>query len=167
VVRGLLTLFLTVDSVGSFSCQITSPGPSSPMPTRSSLVHHEPHRRPEASGTPGNASLADWFQLIRAEYLEIPGLHLTPKQAQRLWNLDPVTCDRLLKALLDVRVRRGTRHLCRSHRRGHRRSHQGRPDCPRKRRLRRGRPAADGGDVNSDSRTHTRNAGTRGGGIRD
>lgn len=74
------------------------------MPTESSVVD----RRPDASDVPGEAALADWLRLIRAEYLEIPGLHLTAKQAQRLWNLDPVVCDGLLNALLAVRFLRRT-----------------------------------------------------------
>lgn len=43
---------------------------------------------------------AEWTQLIRAEYLEIPGLSLTRQQAQRLWNLDPDTCNELLGAMV-------------------------------------------------------------------
>jgi hypothetical protein len=74
------------------------------MPTESSVVD----RRPDAGDVPGEASLADWLRLIRAEYLEIPGLHLTAKQAQRLWNLDPAVCDGLLNALLAVRFLRRT-----------------------------------------------------------
>ena len=35
----------------------------------------------------------DWLQLVRAEYHEIPGLHLTKPQVQRLWNLDATTCE--------------------------------------------------------------------------
>ena len=53
-------------------------------------------------------TIADWLHLIRAEYLEIPGLHLTRKQVQRLWNLDDVTCDALLEALVEVRFLRQT-----------------------------------------------------------
>ncbi len=45
-------------------------------------------------------STDDWLHLIRAEYLEMPGLHLTCRQAQRLWNLDADTCDALLNALV-------------------------------------------------------------------
>jgi hypothetical protein len=41
----------------------------------------------------------DWFHLIRAEYHEIPGLHLTKRQVQRLWNLDSTTCEAVLEAL--------------------------------------------------------------------
>ena len=36
---------------------------------------------------------------IRAEYLEMPGLRLTPAQAQRLWGLDAETCQRFLELL--------------------------------------------------------------------
>jgi hypothetical protein len=38
---------------------------------------------------------------VKGEFLEMPGLQLTCVQAQRLWGLDSVTCDRLLTALLD------------------------------------------------------------------
>lgn len=53
-------------------------------------------------------TIADWVHLIRSEYLEIPGLHLTRDQVQRLWGLDAVTCDALLEALVDVRFLRRT-----------------------------------------------------------
>ena len=39
---------------------------------------------------------------IRAEFLEMPGLRLTPAQATRLWGLEPATCE----AVIDVLVRR-------------------------------------------------------------
>jgi hypothetical protein len=54
-------------------------------------------------------TVVDWIRLIRAEYLEIPGLHLTRNQVQRLWGLDDLTCDALLEALVDVRFLRRTR----------------------------------------------------------
>lgn len=53
-------------------------------------------------------TVADWVQLIRAEYLEIPGLNLTKKQAQQLWGFDPLMCDALLDTLVDVRFLRRT-----------------------------------------------------------
>jgi hypothetical protein len=53
--------------------------------------------------------IVDWLQLIRAEYLESPGLVLTESQVQRLWGLDPVTSQALLAALLDVKFLRRTR----------------------------------------------------------
>ena len=37
---------------------------------------------------------------VRAEYLEDPGLSLTPRQMQRLWNLDAATCEAVLQSLL-------------------------------------------------------------------
>jgi hypothetical protein len=48
---------------------------------------------------------------VCAEFLEMPGLRLTLKQAQRLWGLDEETCTRSLEALVEarflVRVNRG------------------------------------------------------------
>jgi hypothetical protein len=35
-----------------------------------------------------DATVADWLQLIQSEYREIPGLHLTKPQVQRLWGLE-------------------------------------------------------------------------------
>ena len=31
------------------------------------------------------ASIHDWLRLIRAEYLEVPDLHLTRQQVETLW----------------------------------------------------------------------------------
>jgi hypothetical protein len=53
-------------------------------------------------------TVADWLQIIRGEYSEIPGLQLTRKQVQRVWGLDPLTCDALLEKLVDVRFLRRT-----------------------------------------------------------
>jgi hypothetical protein len=52
----------------------------------------------------------DWLQLIRAEYLEIPGLRLTKVQVERLWGLESVTSQALLAALVDVKFLRRTAH---------------------------------------------------------
>jgi hypothetical protein len=38
---------------------------------------------------------------VRGEYLEMPGLSLTERQAQRLWHLEPEACRLLLKALVE------------------------------------------------------------------
>ena len=54
-------------------------------------------------------SVADWLQLIRAEYLEIPDLHLTRWQAERLWGLDAPTSEALLDALVGTGFLRRTR----------------------------------------------------------
>ena len=40
---------------------------------------------------------------IEGEFREMPGLRLTGRQAQRLWNLDQLVCESLLAALVDVR----------------------------------------------------------------
>ena len=57
-----------------------------------------------------NTHVTDWLQLIRAEYLEIPGLSLTTQQVQRLWGLDLVTTEAVVAALVDVKFLRCTRH---------------------------------------------------------
>ena len=44
-----------------------------------------------------------WAQIVRGEYLEIPGLLLTRTQVQHLWGLDSVTSDGVLEALLAAR----------------------------------------------------------------
>jgi len=43
----------------------------------------------------------DVLQRIQGEYAEMPGLRLTPAQAQRLWGLDRATCEALLKTLVN------------------------------------------------------------------
>lgn len=52
--------------------------------------------------------MKDWLPIIRAEYIEFPGMHLTKPQIQRLWNLDPETCDALVEALEAERFLRRT-----------------------------------------------------------
>jgi hypothetical protein len=52
-------------------------------------------------------SSQDVLRRICGEYLEMPGLLLTPAQARRLWALDDTTCARLLDYLVE------TRFLCR------------------------------------------------------
>lgn len=54
---------------------------------------------PERSGFGVDQMLAR----IKGEFLEMPGLRLTCRQAQRLWNLDALMCESLLAALVDVR----------------------------------------------------------------
>jgi hypothetical protein len=43
---------------------------------------------------------AELLNRIRAEYLEMPGLRVTPHQAQRLWGLDEQTCHDALTELV-------------------------------------------------------------------
>ena len=52
--------------------------------------------------------MTDWIQLIRAEYYEMPGLHLTKPQVQRLWSLDATMCEAVLEALETASVLRRT-----------------------------------------------------------
>jgi hypothetical protein len=59
--------------------------------------------------TNDNAMTVDWAQLVRAEYLEVPGLNLTRDQAQRLWGLDRAACEQLLAALVECRFLKRTR----------------------------------------------------------
>jgi hypothetical protein len=42
----------------------------------------------------------DWVQMMRAEYLEMPGLALSKPQARRLWGLDGDACDELLDQMV-------------------------------------------------------------------
>jgi len=39
---------------------------------------------------------------VQGEFLEMPGLRLTPAQARRLWGLDAASCEALLTALVDA-----------------------------------------------------------------
>ena len=48
------------------------------------------------------------LDIVRSEYLEMPGLCLSKLQAQRLWALDATTCDALLNSLERVRFLRRT-----------------------------------------------------------
>ena len=45
--------------------------------------------------------IEDVLQRIQGEYGEMPGLRLTAAQAQRLWGLDRVTCEQLLRVLVN------------------------------------------------------------------
>ena len=56
-----------------------------------------------------NATIADWVQLIRSEYLQMPGLQPTKIEVQRLWGLDATTSEALLDAFVHARFLRRTR----------------------------------------------------------
>ena len=47
-------------------------------------------------------SLGEWIQIVRGEYLEIPGMQLTQAQIQRLWGLDEGICGAVLKVLTEA-----------------------------------------------------------------
>jgi hypothetical protein len=46
---------------------------------------------------------------IRMEYVEMPGLRLTSRQAGRLWNLDQPACEDILETLVRERFLSQTR----------------------------------------------------------
>ncbi len=48
--------------------------------------------------------IADLVVRIAGEFREMPGLRLTPAQAQRLWSVDRPTCEGVLNALVDAKV---------------------------------------------------------------
>lgn len=65
------------------------------------------------------------LQRIYSEFLEMPGLRLTSKQAQRLWGLDEQSCLDLLEFLVDARF------LCRPAHGTYSRASDGRTERPR------------------------------------
>ena len=50
------------------------------------------------------------IHLIRCEYAEMPGLHLSKRQAQRLWSLDAGTADAIFEALEEAQYLKQTRN---------------------------------------------------------
>jgi hypothetical protein len=44
-------------------------------------------------------TMNDWVELVKSEFLEMPGLHLSKRQAQRLWNLDGPSTEAILGRL--------------------------------------------------------------------
>jgi len=54
----------------------------------------------EPTMTSEQSTVQDWLRLIKAEYLEMPGLQLTKPQVRRLWRLEPQMCDVLLDSLI-------------------------------------------------------------------
>ena len=49
----------------------------------------------------GDEETATWLRRVRAEYLEMPGLHLTLPQMRRLWGLSAAACSVLANALVE------------------------------------------------------------------
>ncbi|MGE0124402.1 MAG: hypothetical protein AB7L91_02370 [Dehalococcoidia bacterium] len=62
----------------------------------------------QAAGTVLHNDAVDWLRLIRAEYLEMPGLHLTLAQARQLWRLDASTSSAVLDVLVEAGFLRRT-----------------------------------------------------------
>jgi hypothetical protein len=57
------------------------------------IAAHHAHR------SPPHLDFVRLLEIVRGEYLEMPGLRLTRQQARRLWALDADTCDALLATL--------------------------------------------------------------------
>ena len=57
---------------------------------------------------PSVEHVGEWIRLIQAEFAEMPGLHLSKRQAQRLWNLDPQSADIVFEALESAHFLRRT-----------------------------------------------------------
>ena len=49
-----------------------------------------------------HAIVAHWLRLIRAEYLEAPGLRVTLAEARRFWGLDVGIISRVFEILVNV-----------------------------------------------------------------
>lgn len=62
-----------------------------------------------SAGATEDDSITLLFHRVRSEFLEMPGLRLTPAQAQRLWGLERDVCDALLGALVDAKFLAQTR----------------------------------------------------------
>jgi hypothetical protein len=87
--------------------------------------HARSHRAigegPECGHCGTENGVRDWMNLIRAEYLEMPGLSLTEAQFERMWDLAPDFAERLLQELQRIcflrRTKKGTyvrADLCRN-----------------------------------------------------
>ena len=46
-----------------------------------------------------NSTLSGWVRRVRCEFSEMPGLHLSKRQAQRLWNLDRQSAEAIFDEL--------------------------------------------------------------------
>ncbi|PWT84464.1 MAG: hypothetical protein C5B57_04775 [Blastocatellia bacterium] len=46
------------------------------------------------------ATLTNWIDRVRSEYVEMPGLALTRWQMRRLWRFDGFVCDAVVDALV-------------------------------------------------------------------
>ena len=87
---------------------------SSRSTARKSLISHEDEL---ASGLLLTRHMAidetsrvhDWLRLVRAEYEEIPGLHLTEPQFRRLFGVDATLGAELLSMLVGMAFLRQTR----------------------------------------------------------
>ena len=49
-----------------------------------------------------DSTLGDLLFLIRAEFVEIPGLQLTQRQIEHLWRMDSQMADAILRSLVEA-----------------------------------------------------------------
>ena len=82
--------------------------PSHPDRVRQQYIDSEKPDRADAT----SPELQDWLRLIRAEYEEVPALHLTLSQVEERWGLEAPVAETVLKALVSdgvlERTPRGT-----------------------------------------------------------
>lgn len=64
----------------------------------------------DIDGRPQDDALAHAARMVKGEYLEMPGLSLTFRQAMRLWHLDAASCRRVLDVLVGSGFLTETRH---------------------------------------------------------
>lgn len=58
----------------------------------------------------GKLSFAEAMQRVRAEFVEMPGLRVTPAQGARLWHFEKDFCEAVLSALVEARFLVRTRN---------------------------------------------------------
>ncbi len=69
------------------------------MPARGAVIDGQATRSTGTGPAPSDLML----QRAKSEFLEMPGLRLTIRQAARLWALDARDCERLLDTLVEAR----------------------------------------------------------------
>ena len=72
------------------------------------------------------ATFDQTLERVCGEFLEMPGLRITCRQAQRLWGLDECTCRQLLESLVE------SRFLCHRGEDAYGRLTEGRVSIPRR-----------------------------------
>ena len=72
-------------------------------------MNHVPTPSTAAAIMPGD-EFASAVRRAQAEFLEMPGLHLTERQAARLWAFDEGLCRAVLAHLVEMRFLVRTRH---------------------------------------------------------
>jgi hypothetical protein len=66
-------------------------------------------RREVSPMTSPSPALDDVLLRVKAEFLEMPGLKLTTRQAERLWGVDAATCEALIESLTESKFLTRTR----------------------------------------------------------